>query len=102
MWSFGCVMAELFNGIPIFPGENERDQLNYIMEYLGVPANEMIHYSKKRNKFFDENMVPLRIPNTRGKIRMPNTKKIKKFLDGADENFINFVSVKFIFLLEMP
>jgi serine/threonine protein kinase len=23
MWSFGCILAELFTGYPIFPGENE-------------------------------------------------------------------------------
>jgi serine/threonine protein kinase len=23
MWSFGCILAELFTGYPLFPGENE-------------------------------------------------------------------------------
>ena len=23
MWSFGCVIAELWTGYPLFPGENE-------------------------------------------------------------------------------
>jgi dual specificity tyrosine-phosphorylation-regulated kinase 2/3/4 len=23
MWSFGCIMAELYTGYPLFPGENE-------------------------------------------------------------------------------
>ena len=25
MWSFGCILAELFSGYPIFPGENEKE-----------------------------------------------------------------------------
>jgi dual specificity tyrosine-phosphorylation-regulated kinase 2/3/4 len=25
MWSFGCIIAELYTGYPIFPGENETD-----------------------------------------------------------------------------
>jgi dual specificity tyrosine-phosphorylation-regulated kinase 2/3/4 len=25
MWSFGCIIAELYTGYPIFPGENEVD-----------------------------------------------------------------------------
>lgn len=25
MWSFGCIMAEMFIGYPIFPGESEND-----------------------------------------------------------------------------
>jgi len=25
MWSFGCIMAELYVGYPIFPGDSEND-----------------------------------------------------------------------------
>jgi len=25
MWSLGCIMAELYIGYPIFPGESEND-----------------------------------------------------------------------------
>lgn len=32
MWSFGCILAELFTGYPLFPGENEVEQLACIME----------------------------------------------------------------------
>jgi dual specificity tyrosine-phosphorylation-regulated kinase 2/3/4 len=27
MWSFGCILIELFTGFPLFPGENERKQM---------------------------------------------------------------------------
>jgi dual specificity tyrosine-phosphorylation-regulated kinase 2/3/4 len=37
MWSFGCILTELFTGIPLFPGENEQEQLSLIMEVLGLP-----------------------------------------------------------------
>jgi dual specificity tyrosine-phosphorylation-regulated kinase 2/3/4 len=42
MWSFGCIIAELYTGFPLFPGENEIDQLAYIMEILGVPEKEVL------------------------------------------------------------
>ena len=42
MWSFGCIIAELYLGYPLFPGENELEQLAYIMELLGVPSNAYI------------------------------------------------------------
>lgn len=32
MWSFGCILAELYTGYPLFPGENEVEQLACIME----------------------------------------------------------------------
>jgi len=25
MWSFGCIMIELYTGFPLFPGTNERE-----------------------------------------------------------------------------
>ena len=35
MWSFGCILAELYTGYPLFPGSNETEQLACIMEILG-------------------------------------------------------------------
>lgn len=32
MWSLGCILAELYTGYPLFPGENEVEQLACIME----------------------------------------------------------------------
>ena len=32
MWSLGCIISELHTGYPIFPGENEVEQLACIME----------------------------------------------------------------------
>ncbi len=37
MWSLGCIMAELFTGRPLFPGEDEAEQLACIME-VRVPG----------------------------------------------------------------
>ena len=34
MWSLGCILAELYTGYPLFPGENEVEQLACIMEVL--------------------------------------------------------------------
>lgn len=42
MWSFGCIMAELFLGYPVFPGENEVEQMAMFMEVLGKPRSEFI------------------------------------------------------------
>lgn len=35
MWSFGCIVAELFLGLPLFPGSSEYNQLFRIVEMLG-------------------------------------------------------------------
>merc|ERR1719460_3567074 len=47
MWSLGCILAELYTGYPLFPGENEVEQLACIMEVLGVPPRRMIEQSTR-------------------------------------------------------
>ena len=34
MWSFGCIIAELFTGVPVFPGEDENEQITLMLEVL--------------------------------------------------------------------
>lgn len=45
MWSFGCIMAEFAMGYPLFPGEDEGDQLSLMMEVLGIPGNPVLRES---------------------------------------------------------
>lgn len=35
MWSLGCIAAELFLGLPLFPGSSEYNQITRIVEMLG-------------------------------------------------------------------
>jgi dual specificity tyrosine-phosphorylation-regulated kinase 2/3/4 len=42
MWSFGCILTELFTGYPIFPGESEQEQLALIMEMKGIPDDYLL------------------------------------------------------------
>lgn len=52
MWSFGCIVAELFLGIPIFPGNSEFDQVTRIVESLGMPPAWMCDMGKNSKKYF--------------------------------------------------
>jgi dual specificity tyrosine-phosphorylation-regulated kinase 2/3/4 len=52
MWSLGCILAELVMGYPIFPGENESEQLACIMEIRGVPPASLIAAGSRSNVFF--------------------------------------------------
>ncbi|KAJ1917097.1 serine/threonine protein kinase, CMGC, dual-specificity [Mycoemilia scoparia] len=54
MWSLGCIVAELLTGFPLFPGENEREQLACIMEVLGPPPGYMIERAPRRDEFADD------------------------------------------------
>ena len=40
LWSVGCVFAELLGRKPIFPGENQTNQITTIISTLGALAEE--------------------------------------------------------------
>lgn len=42
MWSFGCILAELYTGFPIYPGESESEQMSLIMEVNGLPPFDLL------------------------------------------------------------
>jgi dual specificity tyrosine-phosphorylation-regulated kinase 2/3/4 len=45
MWSFGCIMAEFCIGYPLFPGEDEMEQLAMMMEVCDKPTSEVLKTS---------------------------------------------------------
>ncbi|KAH8555569.1 hypothetical protein BGW37DRAFT_435116 [Umbelopsis sp. PMI_123] len=52
MWSLGCIAAELFLGLPLFPGSSEYNQISRIVEMLGIPPNYMIEMGKNSKNYF--------------------------------------------------
>ena len=91
MWSFACIIVELYIGFPIFPGVSENDQLARIMEFKGAPPINVMEESTRSGYFFDDNLDPLPVKNSRGGIRKPCTKSLTQFLDWNDKNFIRFL-----------
>ena len=66
IWSFGCVLCELITGIPIFPGEDEDEQMALIQSVLGPPPLDMLMDGTRTNCFFDEEFYPILRPNKKG------------------------------------
>ncbi|XP_057849881.2 dual specificity protein kinase YAK1 homolog isoform X2 [Cryptomeria japonica] len=53
MWSFGCIVAELFLGLPLFPGASEYDLIKRMIEILGgQPPDHILRSAKNTNKYF--------------------------------------------------
>jgi dual specificity tyrosine-phosphorylation-regulated kinase 2/3/4 len=92
MWSLGCILAELYTGYPIFPGENEHEQLACIMEVLGVPDSYIVHKASRRKLFFDATGAPRPFVNAKGKRRRPGTKSLATVLKCDDELFLDFIA----------
>ena len=93
MWSFGCIMAEFALGYPIFPGEDETDQISLIQEVCGIPPAELLSKGQRKTKFFNEYNMPKLVANSQGKIRKPGTKVLEDILECSDHSFVNFVEV---------
>ncbi|KAJ7490045.1 hypothetical protein B0H11DRAFT_1051727 [Mycena galericulata] len=92
MWSLGCILAELYTGFPIFPGENEQEQLSCIMEVLGIPDKEFVNRSSRKKLFFDPNGAPRAVINSKGRRRRPGTKTLAQVLRCNDEEFVDFIA----------
>lgn len=50
----GCILAELYTGYPLFPGEDEVEQFSCIMEILGLPPSDLVNASTRKATFFGE------------------------------------------------
>ncbi|CAD6885723.1 unnamed protein product [Tilletia laevis] len=70
IWSTGCVMAELMQGQPLFPGESGIDQLVEIIKILGTPTREQI---KTMNPNYMEHKFPQIRPHPFSKVFRPRT-----------------------------
>ncbi|KAJ4309299.1 serine/threonine protein kinase, CMGC, dual-specificity [Neodidymelliopsis sp. IMI 364377] len=92
MWSLGCILAELLTGYPIFPGENEQEQLACIMEIFGPPEKHLIEKSSRKKLFFDSLGKPRVTVSTKGRRRRPSSKTLQQALKCDDEAFLDFIA----------
>ncbi|KAI7876951.1 kinase-like protein [Lichtheimia hyalospora FSU 10163] len=57
MWSLGCILAELFLGVPLFPGTSEYNQLALITHVLGLPPSSMLQQGRYTRHFFNRKVT---------------------------------------------
>lgn len=87
IWSLGCIVAEMVIGLPIFPGENEVDQMACITEVIGSAPQSMVDLSKRRKMFFDQFGNPRMKKSKMG----PASKTMAQACDDDDPQFIEFM-----------
>eukprot|EP00794_Sanderia_malayensis_P001397 gene1397-1542_t len=91
MWSLGCILSELHTGYPIFPGENEVEQLACIMEIFGLPPSSLIANAQRRRLFFDSKYQPRCLTNSKGKKRPISSKDLSACVKCNDPHFLDFL-----------
>jgi dual specificity protein kinase YAK1 len=52
IWSVGCILCELFLGIPLFGGQTEFQLLEYHVRFLGQLPRQMVQASPRRKELF--------------------------------------------------
>ena len=82
IWGAGCVLFEMATLFPLFPGDNEIDQMIRIQNILGPPSEEVINLYKS-NSFDKDNQSSLNI-NIKGK-------GFEKYLSHCSELFIDLL-----------
>lgn len=92
MWSLGCILAELYTGVPIFPGENEQEQLACIMEVFGPPEKHLIEKSTRKKLFFDSMGKPRLTVSSKGCRRRPSSKTLQQALKCDNDAFLDFIA----------
>jgi dual specificity tyrosine-phosphorylation-regulated kinase 2/3/4 len=91
MWSFGCILVELYTGYPLFPGESEADQLSLIMEMFGMPSEDLLALSQRKNLFFDPEGNIMIKANSKGKTRKVGVRSFEATIKCQDPLFLDFI-----------
>ncbi|KAL3179799.1 hypothetical protein MRX96_037780 [Rhipicephalus microplus] len=83
MWSLGCILVEMHTGEPLFSGANEVDQMNKIVEVLGIPPKSLLDKAHKARKYFEklpDGSYVLRKTKDGKKYRPPGTRRLHEVL----------------------
>ncbi|XP_070551677.1 dual specificity tyrosine-phosphorylation-regulated kinase 1A-like isoform X1 [Ptychodera flava] len=86
MWSLGCILVEMHTGEPLFSGSNEVDQMNKVVEVLGLPPKHLLDQAPKARKFFDklpDGTYILKKARDGKKYKSPGTRKLHDII-GAE------------------
>ncbi|KAG5510284.1 hypothetical protein JKF63_07612 [Porcisia hertigi] len=62
IWSVGCILAEMYNRSPLFPGRNTMDQLRMIAQNIGKPPASIVEHRDALEKLDELPNGTLNIP----------------------------------------
>jgi dual specificity tyrosine-phosphorylation-regulated kinase 2/3/4 len=82
----------LITGYPIFPGENEAEQLAMIMEVIDLPPTHVLNEASRKKLFFDSKNIPRTLSTKTNKKRRVNSRPLAQILKNTDVNFVDFIA----------
>ena len=78
----------------MFVGEDEKDQMNCIIEVMGMPPRSMIvKANRRRSIFFDDDYRPIPTTDNRGITRKVGSKRLELLMEAGKEeaDFVDFI-----------
>ena len=85
-WAVGCIMGELCDGNPLFPGENETDQLHCIQKVLGNLPHDQVNMFYNNPIYAGKKLLDVQKPETLERRYMGKFNKVAiNFLKGLLE-----------------
>jgi mitogen-activated protein kinase 15 len=87
MWAVGCIVAELYGGKPLFPGNSTIDQLERVVSLTGPPSASDV--ASMRSEFAQSMIAGLTYCHPR--------LSLKQKLPTADDDTIDFIAKMLVF-----
>lgn len=86
IWSAGCILAEMIQGKPLFPGQDHIHQFSIITELLGLPPDEVISTIGSENTLRFVRSLP----------KKPR-KSLAEHFQGADPDVVDIMEKMLVF-----
>ena len=62
IWAVGCILFEILTKVPLFPGNNQLDQIAKIHNILGTPGRDVLNHFKQNPNSNINYAFPYRVP----------------------------------------
>ena len=86
----GCIMAELYLGTPLFPGDTEQEQMCYMLSCLGKPDPQLLKHAERRKVFFNDDFS-VRDDLHQVELTPEFGKPLRELIHPKDKLFLNFL-----------
>ena len=100
VWAVGCIFAEIFNGLPLFPGESDFHTLQLILETItaddsirGLPIQDLTKKQRvafKMNSLFEGAKIPTAKDSIK-QLEQANEVSLNTLLKGMSEVELDFL-----------
>jgi dual specificity tyrosine-phosphorylation-regulated kinase 2/3/4 len=91
IWSLGCVLCEMFTGVPLFAADDEGELINMVVEMKGLPPLSLVKMAPRAHHYFDEAGRLKQKPNGKSKQIVPGSTPLGDATKLRDPMFLSLI-----------